>query len=273
LYTRSTPRSPSHSRPPRNTSSPGSATPLEQPLEQLQLRIEELSARLLVDDGDGAERHGAALTAPLRAEHRHEHVLQARGVGALDELLDRIAARALRLGQVDAQQCAAGVRVDLDQLGTVGRQVEVEAHEGAERTAIDVCGLGQTGERLRAVGVAAHCGLDGPHDRRHRLDLVPRQEHGRGGEQRRVRLEQVAVRPLLLRRRPEHSEQATLVQNEDAVRPLQGLERVNAARRLGRLGAHRPPRPRRARLAGSTPSQQFSVRKRISAPMASQSAL
>lgn len=66
----------------------------------------------------------------------------------------------LRTGQNRVQKCATGVGVDFDQLGAVGSQVKVIAHEGPDRAWIKTGNLRCPGKRSFFEGSKLRRSLD-----------------------------------------------------------------------------------------------------------------
>ena len=111
----------------------------EQRAKQLELRREKLLSRCVVDDRDPAQpvaltgsRARSAYCGVLGSERVHEVALEVVHREQLRANAGQLLGVAQRGGVEAIQQRAAGVRVDLDQARTGGRDVKVVAHEHAE---------------------------------------------------------------------------------------------------------------------------------------------
>jgi hypothetical protein len=157
-------------------------------LEQQELRVEKLRRGLAVDDRDRAQRSSRARAPPLGQKHRDEPRLDRRGFRArVRQSRYVFAAGRLLRARERVQHRTARVRVDLDEAWTVGRDVEVEAVENAERWLLD------GGDGRGCV----QCGRDIARQRGHAIDrfhelphlggVVSVDEHRRIGKQVRMR--------------------------------------------------------------------------------------
>ena len=91
---------------------------------------------LMVDVNRGYSRP-AALERPLLREHCGNVRVELIERSPVDP--DIRAASRLGPCQIRIQKCASSVGVDLDKLGPVRRQMEIVAHQGADRTEIGSC--------------------------------------------------------------------------------------------------------------------------------------
>ena len=96
---------------------------------------------MVVDDGNAGNGRITALAMPLILEHAHNLSLEIPYPCSLDRAFDLSAAGELGAGKERIEEGAARVRVDLDQLWAIIVEVEIIAHEGAERPMVLPCDL------------------------------------------------------------------------------------------------------------------------------------
>ena len=170
----------------------------KQRLGHFKLGRQVLLGGRVVHDHHVAQRSAAPLGMPFLAEHGHERRLDRRWYPFRGGWMDATA-HAVGTGQRRVEQGAARVAVDLDQLGAIGRQVKVVAHEDPRRPPVELCNRVGPGQGL---GLPGRQGYD-PFQCVHRLHqlgvdgLV--QKHGGGRKQVGVALGQ-PVRHALQRR-------------------------------------------------------------------------
>jgi hypothetical protein len=101
---------------------------------QQELRMEKLLPRSSIDDRNGTQRRIAARQPPFVQEHLENPRLERRPFRKGREVAVRSAAAGdTRRARRDVEEGTAGIGVDLDELRTFGRQVEVETQENSAR--------------------------------------------------------------------------------------------------------------------------------------------
>ncbi|CAN5603945.1 hypothetical protein BH11PSE7_BH11PSE7_17650 [soil metagenome] len=156
------------------------AVPLEQALKQQELRVEVLLRRVLVHDGNAAQRPFVAREPPLAAKHRHDVLLELIGCGRRrHESIDAGAARTLCPCQHGVEHRAAGVGVDLDKAEAVRGHVKVVPEEHTFCAAGIVLRDGRCRcQNFGAPGRQCNRGFDRPHHFSHAAHVPVRQEDG-----------------------------------------------------------------------------------------------
>ena len=148
--------------------------------EQLKLRRQVLRDRVVVDDQHRLQWRCATLQSPLGLEHVEQGLLQRIGLAfKWKRPIHGFAAGLLGPCQRDVEQGAPGIGVDLDQSRTLGAEVKVKTHAGADRAE----GVLRNGRRarqgLRTVAGQGNNTLDGCHQLCDLLFHLARHKHHR----------------------------------------------------------------------------------------------
>ena len=170
---------------------------LEEPLVEHELGIEELSARVVVDDRDGLEACVAPNALPLGGEVAgdvHREFVQRDGSGGEPRKRGRhlVAARGERAGEFHVHQQPARVGIDLDQLWIGRSEVEVESQQCAGRVSIQACDLRGVLCHVSRVGGAHQRAMDQGARTVHRGGVLRIDEHDAPGREARPLVEQQA---------------------------------------------------------------------------------
>ncbi|MCY1363459.1 hypothetical protein D9M69_502220 [compost metagenome] len=153
----------------------------EQRAHHFEFGRQVLLAGRVVHDQHVAQRRVAALRLPFGAEHGDEHFVERhQRIRRVEQRLEAGAAGAVRPCQRGVEQGAAGVAVDLDQLGAVGGEVEVVAHEHAGRTPVQRCDRVRSRQGQGVPGGQGYHSLQRGHSL-HDLLLHPRVQEHRAG--------------------------------------------------------------------------------------------
>ena len=170
---------------------------LEEPLVEHELRIKELSARVVVDDCDGLEACVAANALPLGGEVasdvRREFVQRdASGGEPRKRGRHLVAARGERAGEFHVHQQPTRIGIDLDELWIGRPEVEIESQQCAARVSIHACDLRGVPCHVSRVGGAHQCAMDQGNRRVHRGGVLRIDEHDAPGREPRPLVEQQA---------------------------------------------------------------------------------
>ena len=156
---------------------------LEEALEQQKLRVEILLLRTLVDDGNAMQRLLPTFETPFGEEHIEEGLFQGiERVRPRHHGPDWLTACTLGARQRKVEEGAACIGIDLDELGLVGCQVEVEAHEHAPRPGFEPRYVGHPLEDEITIGGQRYDRLGSPDDFCHPLEALARHENGKCSE-------------------------------------------------------------------------------------------
>src|SRR5450631_1270686 len=153
---------------------------------QKKLRIKILICRPIIDDCDPPWSARPPLELPLMLKHPHDCRLEVVCLWSAQSDLDLRAASSLSLGQQRIQESTAGVRIYLDQLGTLGGKVEVVTHKYANRSEIVSSDLRSPGKDRVPIAGQSGRGLDRMNDPKHLGDMGFRQEYRHVREQMRL---------------------------------------------------------------------------------------
>ncbi len=143
---------------------------MEETLSQQKLRIKILFCRPVIDDCNPPRNPLPLLELPFVLEHAHDRRLEIVSLWFAQRDFDFCAASSLSLGQQRIQESTACVRIYLNQLGALGGEVEVVAHEYADRPEIMPSDLRGPGQRRIPIAGQSGRGLDRMYDPKHLAD-------------------------------------------------------------------------------------------------------